>query len=109
MLRFALFGNHLIKCNNNSVVVVVFQCIRRGISRINNAKTGLFALANKPVLALLIHDIHEPLRNIVEPLIEQPIGDLEASNLIMLSFQKAHRKLPRCILLLRVCATTQTR
>ena len=38
---FALFGNHLIQCNNFvlSLLKRIQQCIRRGISWINNAKT----------------------------------------------------------------------
>ena len=42
------------------------QCIRRGISWINNGKTGLFCEQNKPVLPLLIHDI--PLQTLLTPI-----------------------------------------
>ena len=51
MLRFALFGNQLIKCNNIFVVV--------GEKDLTMYSLGQLKLPsqNKPVLALLIHDI----------------------------------------------------
>ena len=86
------------------------QCIRRGISWINDAKTGLFCSElklpsqNKPVWAWLIHDIHTTPKHCWTPnytiALCFPCYCVTYNNEHLFMFIKIRRN--RCIILSRI-------